>query len=1173
MWQQEDQTSLASFYSLVFPTENSTNPAENSQRTSSQGISNSCPLTIPVVSSGSSLTGSLRNISQHSAPSISNAWLLTPISSVPFHSLPTGGYFFQHPSTPELSAIAGLSRASFSTVAYSNIEWSSARNAFEMPSPLKDCTVTVIHSPETPAPSLPMMLQYVNAGSTPNMVPLYPQWSAGLDPRASLSMPNEGYHLPIPHHVGTQAYYYNPSRLCPQLPGQFSPYVQPYGPVPYRASKAAPRLGAPQPEMVMVLKEIRPQGTLPLVSTPELYYPASTQQGSATSFQAMEVSPDLAPTAPTLGWPPTLELSTPWNSKAILHTESNPSLESMGSAKTVADQASDSHVALSCALDACSELPLATQEIQGPPFPPLESLEPPSPLLEIQEPPCPPSEILGPPSPLLENQEPPVPTLEDQEPPLSPLEIPDIKEILASIELLPLEVDQPQIGQRTLSEQPVPGDLVPGKSGESLEATGSISELEGVTQVPPLLPLKEESHPKGCQASKSKSKATRANLDQASGESTPGRDSFGRSRKHKHNSTEKAPKTPKPEVHSMSSQIGEPAFLVSPTKSPGSGCFPQRPKPPKTPKAKKSKAKRPRLEEPEDLGGSNSELTGGKAQSKINAMSEEQSPFFKRKRRNDYPEFSQEPFKKPRSNLGMHMLQSVQVFHKLGKKSPQARGISGIRERLGISSNGEEMRKAQLGPLSEPKVHHSQKLGGSTETQSKLPSEGKLRLLPLPLSTPERLPYWPCHRNPSLSVPCQDASSPFSSADPTQHNPNNPPHPDLIDSEHPVSANLAQADPAIPERSSLLNPAQPEPAIPSLPGPDNPTWLNSASPSPVEASASSDQTEPAIPSLPAPGNPTWLNSVSPCHPDSAPSGQNEPSLPTFLDHDSPTWLNSGIPGHPISACSSQPEPTLPFLQVPGQPTQLGISSPGNPVSIDLDQSEPAKPFLVGPDNPAQPGPASVQSPVSINMNQSRSAKQDKQSPPKTVQSDTPQPMLLGSGKPTWISCTTPIMHGAANLARSNLANAGCPPLTNTAWSGSGISASQPHPAHLVFPPRPNSTAPPQQAPITSPNPVIPWSAHPRPTPNPQVVTRPWFPHQFPNIDFSRQPKPWKIPTIPEPVISTPITPEQRPEREAMKRQAQREREQAAKYSSLGKVQFFVERQKEMEIFDYYGYIV
>lgn len=80
-------------------------------------------------------------------------------------------------------------------------------------------------------------------------------------------------------------------------------------------------------------------------------------------------------------------------------------------------------------------------------------------------------------------------------------------------------------------------------------------------------------------------------------------------------------------------------------------------------------------------------------------------------------------------------------------------------------------------------------------------------------------------------------------------------------------------------------------------------------------------------------------------------------------------------------------------------------------------------------------------------------------------------------------------------------------------------------------------------------------------------------NQFLIQDCSFQPSPWRKPTVPEPVMSTPITEEQRPEREAMKRKAQQERENAAKYTSLGKVQFFIEREREMEIAEYYGYTI
>lgn len=52
--------------------------------------------------------------------------------------------------------------------------------------------------------------------------------------------------------------------------------------------------------------------------------------------------------------------------------------------------------------------------------------------------------------------------------------------------------------------------------------------------------------------------------------------------------------------------------------------------------------------------------------------------------------------------------------------------------------------------------------------------------------------------------------------------------------------------------------------------------------------------------------------------------------------------------------------------------------------------------------------------------------------------------------------------------------------------------------------------------------------------------------------------------------SVPITPKQRPEREHMKKLAQRERERAALQMSLGQMQFFVQREIDMEIVDKYG---
>lgn len=184
--------------------------------------------------------------------------------------------------------------------------------------------------------------------------------------------------------------------------------------------------------------------------------------------------------------------------------------------------------------------------------------------------------------------------------------------------------------------------------------------------------------------------------------------------------------------------------------------------------------------------------------------------------------------------------------------------------------------------------------------------------------------------------------------------------------------------------------------------------------------------------------------------------------------------------------------------------------------------------------------------------------------------------------------------------RSAAAHPARPGSTSSAQPAAA-NLSRPTPASLTGPARParpistNPTRPistnPTRPGLTNPiRPSVPQSAVSRPAPYktssstslqrepiPTAVTKLQSPpkpqNQFLLEDFSLQPIPWRKPNVPEPVMSKPITEEQRPEREAMKRQAQLERENAAKYTSLGKMQFFIEREKEMEISQYYGYAI
>ncbi|KAI5229991.1 hypothetical protein MUG91_G232n62 [Manis pentadactyla] len=76
---------------------------------------------------------------------------------------------------------------------------------------------------------------------------------------------------------------------------------------------------------------------------------------------------------------------------------------------------------------------------------------------------------------------------------------------------------------------------------------------------------------------------------------------------------------------------------------------------------------------------------------------------------------------------------------------------------------------------------------------------------------------------------------------------------------------------------------------------------------------------------------------------------------------------------------------------------------------------------------------------------------------------------------------------------------------------------------------------------------------------------------------SRNPKDPQPPPASKPWLNTPHDAhhpeERRPEREAMKRRAQREREDAAKYTCAGKLQCFIVREKKMGTADYYGYVM
>lgn len=189
------------------------------------------------------------------------------------------------------------------------------------------------------------------------------------------------------------------------------------------------------------------------------------------------------------------------------------------------------------------------------------------------------------------------------------------------------------------------------------------------------------------------------------------------------------------------------------------------------------------------------------------------------------PELTQETFQKPRSSLGMHMLESVQVFHALGKKSDKRTELSSSWA-LGNSSNPKGPQpslaiKQWLDTPGEGKAPEKtqvkcQKRVGSAEKECSSPSEyelpppGKVKLVLLifpTLDKPQARPLSLVSRRPAGANPAQPGCK---SAQPT-----------AVNSSQPTPASMTgPSRPALPVSTNVARPGWTNPTRPIVPHSD-----------------------------------------------------------------------------------------------------------------------------------------------------------------------------------------------------------------------------------------------------------------------------------------------------------------------------------------------------------------
>ncbi|XP_023422601.1 uncharacterized protein C2orf78-like [Cavia porcellus] len=150
-------------------------------------------------------------------------------------------------------------------------------------------------------------------------------------------------------------------------------------------------------------------------------------------------------------------------------------------------------------------------------------------------------------------------------------------------------------------------------------------------------------------------------------------------------------------------------------------------------------------------------------------------PIANRKPKRQPPVLGQESFKMPRTSLGMHMLESVQVFHPLGKKlekragpiSSQALGMSNDTKVAKTSHASKPWPRApHVGKGTERARDNSQNLqkpGGTEDSNATLcerPPPGQVKLIPLQFPSPAKHQEKPVSRRPRALAsrrPCSSA--------------------------------------------------------------------------------------------------------------------------------------------------------------------------------------------------------------------------------------------------------------------------------------------------------------------------------------------------------------------------------------------------------------------------------
>uniref|UniRef100_A0A8C9QAV9 DUF4629 domain-containing protein n=1 Tax=Spermophilus dauricus TaxID=99837 RepID=A0A8C9QAV9_SPEDA len=711
-----------------------------------------------------SLTGSVCNFSRASAPAATSAWLLPSTCGPPSQPLMGSAYLYQHSSTAKVSGITSQNQITTAPASYPSVsEWYTPGCAEKSSSSLRDFNL-ILTDQDIAGSSMTMTSQYEKTSKTNVMVSVCPSVYARLVQKTPSQIPNQGHSLSLPYQEGSQVYYSDQNTLGTLLSGEHGPCLQSYDCVPYAGSSAA----APQPERVTVLQKVQPTNALRSVSNPGIYCLVFAQPITENVFQVMETSLGMEASSglqsPSqifcLPQPPEFSYICNNRKSQIIEKNSQSELGDISTITTV--QSSTDLLAL----------------------PPNQSQEQTN-LCEINT-------MLS--EPLDAYQI----AMENQDPPLLPLDILEIHQLLASI------------GPLDQEEKPHSENIHLERNSLSLEDQGTLENgIESSSGFADLTALVGDFHLpelfsslKGFDQTESptitKSNDTRAIM----GPSDP-------VRKNKHKASESPDGTPQAKMQPRDLECalgGEVAHRdADRNRVPVRTAKHSISKPQKAASSRNSKAKGHGQEKTKRTRENNSRKAEERKQQGNKVKAEEKPTVPKMKWKRSQSELRQETFaKRPRSCLDMHMLESVQVFHALGKKNDKKTGLSSSRA-LGYSGSTLDphpwlavkvLRKHKV-KAQNPDI--SAEGEGPSPSIYEPPPPGKVKLVPLPFLTLEKPPPRPVINRRPQSLASQIPTGAY----PAQPLPPSSAKPMAVNQSQPATANPSWLGPAKPAQPVL----------------------------------------------------------------------------------------------------------------------------------------------------------------------------------------------------------------------------------------------------------------------------------------------------------------------------------------------------------------------------------